>query len=180
MAKSRITQSKTVAMSAFTPKSGHCRQQLWQLGDVHRDPPRGRQLSCGDLCYERQIFTCSASVQTIERLVDSNVNITSDLRAASLHFEPRVLLQLSLFSGLCSSHYGFGDNPVCATAIRRASFVTTRPSSCQQSDTQTPSGIGLVLWVCVPIGYGHAQSSGVQTLRKRLSRSGSADNAARG
>jgi hypothetical protein len=28
-----------------------------------------------------------------------------------------VLLHLSLFSWLCSSHYGFGDNPVCANAM---------------------------------------------------------------
>ena len=32
-------------------------------------------------------------------------------------------------------------------------------------------GIGLVLQVCVRIGYGHAQSGRVQTTRKRLSHS---------
>src|SRR5262249_31101447 len=165
-----------------------------------------------DLCYERQIFTCSGCDQTIERLVDANGNplehphrvdcldsladaaplpcrpaassflrgVTSNLRAASLHFEPECF---------CSCHSSRGsarhimalvttrlryryppclifrhDNALVLSAVRHTSSI----------------GIGLVSRVCVRIGYGHAQSGRVQTTRKRLSRSGCADNAARG
>jgi len=113
-----------------------------------------------DLCYERQIFTCSACDQTIERLVDANGNtvehphrvdcldyarlqmlrryragrraalsflrgVTSNLRAASLHFEPECFCS-------CHSSRGSARHIMALVTTRSALPLSDAPHSSRQ------------------------------------------------
>src|SRR5262249_29248735 len=151
MSNQATAQSPSIGATIDRPACPYCGERVY----LTRRTPHPDY----DLCYERQIFTCSACDQTIERLVDANGNllehphrvdcldrlacrccaatvqagalrrhfcgVTSNLRAASLHFEPECFCS-------CHSSRGSARHIMALVTTRSVRPLSAAPHSSRQ------------------------------------------------